>query len=199
MASFSSRAYTSQIFLQKLRTNLLGLEQLEEVYSLASWIRRLFSKVLENPGSRRKSTTRQTTQNTSRGDSPSCVHEDASRFTATRAFASHIASNPEPHLPHLPTTAHGPSESVLTSMDGAGTTMSVSMAATEETFSTYPPSNFQDDLLLTSIWSDDPGDLAELQGQYLATNTPLNWPLLSPLEHENMRLLGLGAEFPYSY
>lgn len=194
VASFSSKAYIRQIFIQKLRTNLLGLEQLEEIYSLASWIRRLFSKVLEKP-----TTSRQRTQNTSQEDlASSCVHGETSHFSAAKPLTSHTVSDPGLYLPHLPSTAHRPSESVPTTMAGAGTAMSVAID-TRETLETYPSPNSQGDPLLASIWSDDACDLTELEGQFLTTNPPLNWPLLSPLEHENMRLLGLVAEFPCSY
>ncbi|KIW20219.1 hypothetical protein PV08_00794 [Exophiala spinifera] len=45
--SFSSNTYRNRILLQKLRSNMLGLEQLEEVYILARWIRRLLAKIMD--------------------------------------------------------------------------------------------------------------------------------------------------------
>lgn len=45
--SFSSNTYKNKILLQKLHSNMLGLERLEEVYILARWVRKLLAKILE--------------------------------------------------------------------------------------------------------------------------------------------------------
>ena len=214
-ASFSVKGYANQVLVQKLRTNLLGLEQFEQIYSLASWIRRLFSRVLDKPRSRRKPTLRQTdvhtqpvleTQqpgertvshhsknpvqifghNSSFLDYPPALPADPS------AFYMDAAANSLLHLSSSPTANYSQSE--VSTFDGFGA--SLSAQGSGESFNLPPTPISQVDLLLQGLPEEESDNLAQIHSQSQDLRPS---PLSASFEYENLLLLGFGRELSHEF